>query len=269
MTGQAGRTKNAKNDGRDISEAVRLMMASLPNTEEVLSHGSPSFKVAGKTFATYNINHHGDGRVALNLDAPAGAQQLYTEMEPEYYFVPPYVGPKGWLGVELNTGISWKSVVARTLEAYEKRAPAKLMDAAPEDLAGKPPERNFRPEEVDPFLGERAQTVLTGLEAICDRLPETSRDSQFGNPVWKAGKKTFVSTAYYTGRMNLSFRVGPERQSTLADAPRYHIPAYTGHNGWINLDVEDHADWEEIEGLLLESYRHFALKRMLKALGEA
>jgi hypothetical protein len=60
---------------RDISQAIRELMASLPETEEVISHGSPSFRVRGKTFATYTINHHGDGRVALNLDSPAGAQQ--------------------------------------------------------------------------------------------------------------------------------------------------------------------------------------------------
>ena len=254
---------------RDISQAVRELMAQFPETEEVESHGSPSFRVRGRTFATYTINHHGDGRVALNLDSPPGAQQLYTEMEPEFYFVPPYTGPKGWLGVELNTGISWSSVAARVREAYEKRAPKTLTDALGDRIDAPPPDRPFRPEEIDPFLGERAKTVLKQLDALCARLPETSQARQFGNPVWKAGKKTFVSTAYYTGRMNLSFWVGPERQLVLSDGPRYHIPAYTGHNGWINLDVEEHADWEEIEGLLLESYRHFALKRMLKALGEA
>jgi predicted DNA-binding protein (MmcQ/YjbR family) len=248
---------------------VREIMGSFPETEEVLSHGSPSFRVRGKTFATYTINHHGDGRVALNLDAPPGAQQLYTEMEPEFYFVPPYVGPRGWLGVELNTGISWKTVAVRVREAYEKAAPASLADRIGETIEISPPDRSFRPEEIDPFLGERAQSILRKLGALCERLPETSRSSQFGNPVWKAGKKTFVSTAHHSGRMNLSFRVSPERQLALSEAPRYRIPAYTGHNGWINLDVEEHADWEEIEGLTLESYRHFALKRMLKALGEA
>ena len=69
--------------------------------------------------------------------------------------------------------------------------------------------------------------------------------------------------------MSLTFWVGADRQLALSDTPRYHIPAYMGHNGWISLDVEDHIDWEEVEDLLLESYRHFALKRMLKALGEA
>lgn len=50
------------------------------------------------------------------------------------------------------------------------------------------------------------------------------------------------------------------------DADRYRIPGYIGHNGWINLDVEDDIDWSEAEGLIMVSYRHFALKRMLNAL---
>lgn len=261
--------KADQKQGRDISQTLRELMALFPETEEVRSHGSPSFKVRGKTFATYTINHHGDGRVALNLDSPAGAQQLYTDMEPEFYFVPPYTGPKGWLGIELDKGLSWDTVAQRVREAYEKAAPEALCRTLGERISVAPPDRAFRPEEIDPFLGDRAQVVLAQLEALCAALPETSKARQFGNPVWKAGKKTFVSTAYHTGRLNLSFRVSPDRQLALSADPRYRIPDYTGHNGWINLDVEDHADWQEVEGLLLESYRHFALKRMLKALGEA
>jgi hypothetical protein len=54
----------------------------------------------------------------------------------------------------------------------------------------------------------------------------------------------------------------------LAQDDRYSISPYTGHNGWMDLDVEDHQDWQEIGKLVLDSYRHFALKRMLDALGE-
>lgn len=90
---------------RTVSEVVRDIMASLPETEEFVSHGSPTFRVRGKIFATYTINHHGDGRVALNLIAPPGAQAAFTKMQPKAYFVPPYIGPKGWLGVELDKGL--------------------------------------------------------------------------------------------------------------------------------------------------------------------
>jgi predicted DNA-binding protein (MmcQ/YjbR family) len=253
---------------KDISQAVREVLLSFPETEEVVSHGSPTFKVRGRTFATYTINHHGDRRVALNLHAPPGAQQLYTEMEPEYYFVPPYTGPKGWLGIELDKGLSWRTIATRAREAYEKAAPAELVDSLGPTIEITPPDRPFRPEEIDPFLGRRAREVLGKLDGLCAALPETSRAAQFGSPAWKAGKKTFVNTSYYTGRMHLSFWVGADAQTLLTQDPRYSIPAYTGHNGWIDLDVEDQADWEEIEQLTLGSYRHFALKRMLKALGE-
>ena len=103
--------------GRTISDVVREIMASLPEVEEFVSHGSPTFRVRGKIFATYTINHHGDGRVALNLVAPPGAQAAFVKMRPKAYFVPPYVGPRGWLGVELDKGLGW----ADGLRACERR----------------------------------------------------------------------------------------------------------------------------------------------------
>ncbi len=82
---------------RTTSDAVRQIMAALPEVEEFVSHGSPTFRVRGrKVFATYTINHHGDGHVALNLMAPPGAQAVFVKMQPRLYFVPPYVGPAAW-----------------------------------------------------------------------------------------------------------------------------------------------------------------------------
>ena len=88
---------------KDISAAVREICLSFPETEEVRGHGMPDFKADGKTFATYVINHHGDGHLALWLRSPQGAQSLYVDAEPEHFYVPPYVGPKGWLGVDGKT----------------------------------------------------------------------------------------------------------------------------------------------------------------------
>lgn len=251
---------------RTISDAVRDIMASFPETEEFLSHGSPTFRVRGKIFASYTINHHGDGRVALNLIAPRGAQAAFTKMRPDAYFVPPYCGPKGWLGVELDKGLSWETIRDHVRDAYEIVAPTELANALDKNFRVKPPTRRFRPEEIDPFKGKRATMILKKLDSICSALPETEPGTQFGAPVWRAGKKTFVSTHYYTGRMNLSFWVGAKRQAALIKDARYRISLYTGHIGWIDLDVEEQQDWEEIEVLALESYRKFALKRMLKAL---
>jgi hypothetical protein len=69
--------------------------------------------------------------------------------------------------------------------------------------------------------------------------------------------------------LKLSFWVGAARQAKLVKDKRYEMSRYTGHNGWIDLDVEERQDWDEIGLFVLESYRHFALKRMLKVLDAA
>ena len=66
--------------------------------------------------------------------------------------------------------------------------------------------------------------------------------------------------------MRLAVWVGVEAQVGLTLDERYRVPAYTRHNGWIELNIENRVDWSEVEALVRESYKHFALKRMLKAL---
>jgi hypothetical protein len=266
---------------------VREVCLSFPEAEEVVSHGSPDFRVRGKTFASYVVNHHGDGRVALWLNAPSGSQDHYSKSEPRHFFVPPYVGPRGWLGVHLNKGLSWQRVAALVRQAYEKVAPRALAESIAETVQIKPPAA-LSPEEIDPLKSRRAQTVLTGLRKICLSWPEVAEDQQFGSPVWRAGKKTFVwlhaernAGASHVGaavgagararararpRLQLYFWVGITAQGFMTADARFEIPPYIGHQGWIALDVSEHCDWKEVRGLALSSYRHFALQRMLKLL---
>lgn len=251
---------------KDIGMAVREVCLSFPEAEEVPSRGSPDFRVGGKTFATYVVNHHGDGRIALWLRSPPGAQELYAESEPDHYFVPPYVGPRGWLGVHLDKGLDWRSIAERVREAYVEVAPKRLGARLGPTVQIEPPTRTLDPEQIDPFAGARAREVLEELRGICLSLPETNEGRQFGSPTFRAGKKGFCTARRHRGRLALQFWVGPDRQAMLTFEDRYCIPAYTGHNGWIELDVEDEVDWDEVESLVRGSYRHFALKRMLKVL---
>jgi predicted DNA-binding protein (MmcQ/YjbR family) len=253
---------------KDIHQAVREVCLWFPQAEEVSSHGSPDFRVNGKTYATYVINHHGDGRIALWLNAPQGAQQLYVKEEPKHFFVPPYVGPRGWLGIHLDKGISWKTVAKLVREAYEKVAPPALAKSVGKTIEIKPPTTTMKPEEFDPMTSKRAQVVLKDLREVCLSFPETSEDKQFGYPVWRAGKKVFAQACCYRGdgKLQLAFWVGVDQQSLLIRDKDFSIPAYMGHNGWIALDVTKDANWKEIRSLALFSYRHFALGRMLKVL---
>ena len=260
----------ARRMAKDISQAVREVCLWFPESTEVISHGSPDFRVRGKTFATYVINHHGDRRVALWLNAPSGAQELYTKEEPKHFFVPPYVGPRGWLGVQLDKGISWKRVAKLVREAYEKVAPPALSARLGKTIEISPPTKTLSAAEIDPLQSKRAQAVLKTMRRICLALPETSQDKQFGSPVWRAGKKTFAQAYQYRdqNKLRIAFWVGVEQQAMLTGDERYEIPKYMGHNGWIALDVSKHLDEDEVSELALFSYRHFALRRMLQQLGE-
>jgi hypothetical protein len=288
---------------RGINEAVREVCLSFPEAEEVVSHGSPNFRVRGKTFASYVVNHHGDGRVALWLNAPAGSQDHYAKSEPRHFFVPPYVGPRGWLGVHLDKGLPWQRVAALVRQAYEKVAPPALADSIGETVKIKAPPAALAADEVDPLKSRQAQAILKRLRRMYHAWPEVAEDLQFGSPVWRAGKKTFAwihadrnaqgdrSAAVRSDagqqargdrearaasgrsgkrgarpRLQLYFWVGVAAQGLMTADERFEIPAYMGHNGWIALDVTDHCDWKEVRGLALASYRHFALQRMLKAL---
>lgn len=252
--------------GRDITTAVRELCLWFPQAEERPSRGSPDYRVSGKTFATYAVNHHGDGRVALWLRSPPGAQRLHVAHEPQFYFVPPYVGPRGWLGVRLDQGLSWEAVAERVREAYDHVAPAGLSRPAPPASAVAPPTDGIDPEQFDPLQQPRAQAILAELRAFCLGLPETSEAQTFGTPTFKAGAKPFCSAHRRGRRLTLEFRVGSDRQAALTFDARYSIPRYTGHHGWVSLDAEDDVNWEEVRELALESYRRVALKRMLRAL---
>jgi hypothetical protein len=108
---------------------VRELCLALPETEERLSHGSPAFFVRGKrTFVMYLDNHHGDGRLALWCAAPEGLQGGLVEAAPEHYFVPPYVGHRGWIGVRLDRDLGWEEIAGVIEDAYVTVAPKALID---------------------------------------------------------------------------------------------------------------------------------------------
>jgi predicted DNA-binding protein (MmcQ/YjbR family) len=252
----------------DIHQAVRAACLWLPETEEVLSHGSWSFKVRGKLFAYYLVNHHGDGRVALWLKAAPGIQESHVAADPEQFFVPPYLGTRGWLGVHLNKGLAWDAIAALLRQAYELSVPASVAQAIGKTPAIKAP-RAPSVSEIDPLQSARGKARLKALRAICLKLPEVREATQFGYPVWQAGRKTFASISGAEHRLRACFWVGVEQQQLLTADARYQIPPYLGHNGWIALDMANGCDQSELGGLALHSYRHFALQRMLKALDAA
>lgn len=112
-------------------EGIRKICLGLPETSERLSHGQPAFFVREKRlFLMVLANHHGDGRFAVWCAAAAGVQPMLVEADPERFFVPPYVGHRGWLGVRLDRGLDWDELAGLAEDAYAEVAPAHLVEAA-------------------------------------------------------------------------------------------------------------------------------------------
>ena len=106
------------------------MCLALPETSERPSHGAPTFFVRGKrAFVMVLENRHGDGRFAIWCAAPAGMQRSLLEADPDRFFVPPYVGHRGWLGVRLDRGLDWDELAGICEDAYAQVAPQRLLDA--------------------------------------------------------------------------------------------------------------------------------------------
>lgn len=105
---------------------------SLPDASERLSHGAPNWFAYKRCFATFADNVHGDGRLALWLAAPVGAQLALVGSNPDAFFSPPYVGCKGWIGVRLDKDLPLDEVEALILAAHEtiaaRHAPRRVLD---------------------------------------------------------------------------------------------------------------------------------------------
>ena len=114
-----------------IAEAAqgqaRQAAISLPMVTEKLSHGEPTWFVDGKkSFAMFCTYHHGM-RLGVWMAAPPGIQEVLIESDPNRFYRPPYVGPRGWIGVNLDIEISIEELADLLKEAYRHVAPPKYL----------------------------------------------------------------------------------------------------------------------------------------------
>jgi len=248
--------------------SVQQLCLALPQTEEVVSHSFPTFKVAGKAFACYSLNHHGDEKVALTLNIGLETQRQLVLSAPTLFFIPPYSGSKGWVGIELNRGLQWDRVAELVCEAYTHVAPLNLSKnlSVPSFTA---PDESLTAQQINPLKTIENRKFLERLRALCSTYPEVEELHQFGHPAFKAGKKTFAVVYLIEGSLALQLWIGLAAQQPLVKSDsRFRVPAYAGHNGWIDMIPGTNPNWDEIMVLLETSYRNFALKRMLSALNQ-
>jgi hypothetical protein len=107
---------------------LRKLCLALPEAHEVEAWGEPTFRVRNKLFAMYASpsTHHGSGRPAVWCKAAPGNQALMIRAAPDRFFVPPYVGPSGWIGVWLDEVADWDDLADLLRDAYALVAPKRL-----------------------------------------------------------------------------------------------------------------------------------------------
>jgi hypothetical protein len=115
----------------DPIDKVREAALGLPDTEERLSHGQPTFFVAGKQFAQFRANHHGDSRVVVCVRTSGiDEQAMLIETDPDTYSKPAYLGPSGWVSINLIADeVDWDHVADRIARSWELAAPRRLLEA--------------------------------------------------------------------------------------------------------------------------------------------
>jgi hypothetical protein len=129
--------KQAGSKPRDPLRKLRAICLSYPEVTERLSHGEPTWFIAGKKTFVMFADHHHDDRRAFWCAAPDGAQEALIGAAPARYFRPPYVGVRGWLGVYLDVPVDWDEIAQVLDDAYRAVAPKKLLAAL---NAARPPD---------------------------------------------------------------------------------------------------------------------------------
>ena len=125
-------------DPAEANERVSAICADLPEAEREASGRHVTFRVRGRTFAYLLDDHHGDGIVGVVGKAAPGQAEGMIAGDPERYYAPAYLGPRGWIGLRVDTPVvDWEEVAGLICDSYLLVAPKRLAARA----SGESPER--------------------------------------------------------------------------------------------------------------------------------
>lgn len=243
---------------------VREVCHAFAGVEEKLSHGMPSFHVRGKMIVNFVDNHHGDGRLAVWCKCTFERQRELVAHAPAVYFVPPYVGVRGWLGINLNhESTDWIELAMIVEAGWLSVAPPKLARGeGANPVAKKPPPPPKRPMTS----AKAARDGLARLTKICLALSDATVEADGIHATFHIGKKAFVyflDNHHGDGAIVACVRGARTANASLVKKlpGRYTSPAYIGPRGWLGIRIDGKSvDWEEIGDRVAKSYAEVASK---------
>jgi phosphoribosylglycinamide formyltransferase-1 len=118
----------------DKRERVTAICRALPGAEYTHQCDHSIYRVRGKVFAYFLDDHHGDGIVSVCVKSEGGENVDRERFEPERFYLPAYIGPRGWFGMRLDRGrVPWREVAEVVERSYRLTAPkwlTKKLDGA-------------------------------------------------------------------------------------------------------------------------------------------
>jgi predicted DNA-binding protein (MmcQ/YjbR family) len=115
----------SKEDPRLVS--LTQICLALPEAARDTHGQHAGFRVRKKTFAYFLNDHHGDGIVAVNCKVAPGDNTALAAAQPDRFYIPAYIGPRGWVGLRLDIGeVDWDEVAELVKDSYRRVAPKSL-----------------------------------------------------------------------------------------------------------------------------------------------
>jgi len=252
----------------DVAYArVRDVCLRFPAAEEKQSHGAPWFHVRGKMFLGFVDDHHGDGRIAVWCKSTLEEQRRLVARNPARFFVPPYVGVKGWVGVRVEPeNADWIELSILVEEAWRSVAPARVLRGEVPAPAGPPPPA---PKRVTTDANV-ARAALERLTAICLALPEAVCEREGRHATFRARKKVF---AYFLDNHHgdgfiaacVKGDVRDNARLVAREPRRFFSPAYVGPRGYLGIRLDSkRVDWKDVAARVEASYRSVAPGRAVR-----
>lgn len=111
---------------RSLARVAKMCLA-LPEVTREDRGDHAGFRVRGKVFAYFLDNHHGDGIVSVCFKMATGENAELSRQAPERFYLPAYIGPRGWVGMRLDlAAVDWDEVESFLIESFRLAAPKRL-----------------------------------------------------------------------------------------------------------------------------------------------
>jgi len=120
-------SKQLSDSSRRRAKLVKICEALPEVTYKVAGDRHMAFRIRKRIFGYYLFDHHGDGIIAFCCKSSRSEQQRLVKDDPDSFFVPAYLGAKGWVAIRLDLDeVEWDTVSDLARRAYQDCAPRKL-----------------------------------------------------------------------------------------------------------------------------------------------